>query len=270
MGDGLVLAEYFDDSVDVGFGVFEERLLHLAEFVYSELEVSRHLREVLVVLFIEYLDELFDDYDVEVVNAVFEYVDALVLEYGVVGQCLINASVLREQFGVGERSSTDAFADVPVGHLFSQYFLRRLHQFLEILASLGCALDVAELSVRLFERFDYLHRRELRAVEDQRALLDQSEQVHRLIDFMGVLLHFGDEFLSQDAVGGKTELEHALEFVQRVEHLFLLVVVAVVLGGRDVTGFELSLGNEFNVFLDVLEIPVQLVQEHSEFMIARL
>ncbi len=101
------MSQDINDAVDVGLGFVNEFALHFAEFVYGELQVLGHLGEVLVILLVKNLNELFDDEYIEVVDSVFEDVDALVLDYGFMSKCLIYTSVLRDEFGFQ-----------PVSHLF--------------------------------------------------------------------------------------------------------------------------------------------------------
>ncbi len=58
--------------------------MHVIELDDGGLQVLGHFGEVLVVFFVENVNELFDYEYVEVVNFVFEDVDALVFENGVV------------------------------------------------------------------------------------------------------------------------------------------------------------------------------------------
>ena len=89
-------SEELNDVVDVLLGAVEEFALYFAEFVNGELEVLGHLGELVVVLLVEYLHELLNNQNVEVVNAVFEYVNALVLDNCVVSKRLINTPVSRD------------------------------------------------------------------------------------------------------------------------------------------------------------------------------
>lgn len=68
--------------------------MHLTEFINSELKVLGHLGKVLIVLFVEDLDKLLDNEYVEVIDAVFEDIDALVFDDGVVRKRLVNTSML--------------------------------------------------------------------------------------------------------------------------------------------------------------------------------
>ena len=66
---------------------------------------------MVVVLLVEYLNELLDDEYIEVVDAVLEYIDALVLDDRVVGEGLVNAPVGRD---IISRPGTS------IRHLFSE------------------------------------------------------------------------------------------------------------------------------------------------------
>jgi hypothetical protein len=52
--------------------------------------------------------------------------------------------------------------------------------------------------------------------------------------------------------------------------LLLLIIICIVLSGWDVTGFELSLRDELNILLDIVELAVQVVKQNSEFVVAGL
>jgi hypothetical protein len=58
--------------------------LHFAELVNSKLEVLGHFSEVLVILFVQNLNKLLNNQYIEVINAMFEHIDTLVLNDGVV------------------------------------------------------------------------------------------------------------------------------------------------------------------------------------------
>lgn len=139
------------------------------------------------------------------VYPVFEHIDALVLHNGIMGECLVNASVSRDQFGF------KSAADELVRHLFAEYFLCGLYKLAHVLSSLGLALDTCELFIGPFKRVYDLNGSELRAVKDKRTLLDESHKIHGLVDLAGVVLQLVDELRGQCSIRGKAVFKHTLE-----------------------------------------------------------
>lgn len=218
----------------------------------------------MVILLVEYLYELLDNQNIEVVYPVSEHVYALVLDDGIMGECLVNASMSWDQFRF------KCAADELVRHLFAEYFLCGLYKLTEVLRSLGLALDPRELFISPFECVDDLSRGELYAIEDQRTLLDQSRQEHGLIYFAGIVLQLVNELPGQDSIRSKAVFKHALESMQGREHLLLLVVIGIVLSRRHIACLELSLTDELDILLHVLEVAVKVIQQNAEFMITGL
>ena len=106
--------------------------MDLDEFGDGELKVLGEFSEVLVVLFIKYEHELFDDEYVEVADFVFEDVDALVFGVQFASNGLERGSALRHIYIIIAKTIADTLS-LKCGHLFAHDFLREFCEFAEVL-----------------------------------------------------------------------------------------------------------------------------------------